>query len=205
MTFSPIKYWEERAKEYGERSVLNISLSEDEIRSLKEFQEKTIFPFLKKELNGAEKTLLDFGCGPGRLSVELADLTHCEVLGVDPIVYLLELAPVKQNVSYKKIEKNIIPSGDNTFDIIWISFVLGGIVNKNDLHQTLKELNRVLKKNGLLFLIENTSEQKNSLYWKYYTKEYYTNLFRNLNLVHVHDFYHANERFSIFTGRKNVA
>jgi len=203
-TFSPIKYWEERAKNYGELSVLNLSLNEDEIKSLKEFQASTIFPFLKRELTGEEHKLLDFGCGPGRLSVELSELTKCEVLGVDPIEHLLELAPFHPDVSYQKTDKNIIPAPDNTFDIIWISFVLGGIVNKRDFNKTLKELDRVLNKNGLLFLVENTSDQKNALHWKYYTKDHYIRLFQHLNLVHVHDFIHGNEQFSIFTGRKTL-
>jgi ubiquinone/menaquinone biosynthesis C-methylase UbiE len=201
LTFSPIDYWEARAKKYGELSVLNLSLNEEEIRSLKDFQVKTIFPFLKKELAGNEKTLLDFGCGPGRLSIELADFTNCKVTGVDPVEYLLQLGPVNKNVSYKKISKNKIPADDGTFDIIWICFVLGGIVNKRDLNQTVKELNRVIKNNGVLFLIENTTNKSDIISWKYHTKQKYINLFKNFNLAHLHDFYHANERFSIFSGR----
>jgi ubiquinone/menaquinone biosynthesis C-methylase UbiE len=203
LTFSSLDYWEERAKKYGESSVLNLGLSEDEIRSSKDFQLKTFFPLLKKELSGDEQTLLDFGCGPGRLSVELADFTCCNVTAVDPIKYLLQLAPVNPNVSYKQISKNIIPATDNTFDIIWICFVLGGIVNKKDINQTIKELNRVIKKGGLLFLIENTTDKKNILSWKYLSKEEYMNLFKNFNLEHLHDFNYGGELFSIFSGRQN--
>ncbi|MGF7078019.1 class I SAM-dependent methyltransferase [Mucilaginibacter sp. UYCu711] len=201
LTFSPIDYWENRAKRFGELSVLNISLSEEEIQSLKDFQAKTIFPVLKKQLRGNEQTLLDFGCGHGRLSIELADLTKCNVTGADPIKHLLQLAPVNSKVTYKLINKNKIPVENDAFDIIWISFVLGGITAKKDLNQTVKELNRVAKRDGLLFLIENTSDKKDIISWKYYSKQFYINLFKNFNLVHLQDFSHANEQFSIFAGR----
>ena len=201
LTFSPIAYWEHRARQYGKQSVLNIGLNENEIKLVKGFQVKTIFPLLKKELSENEQTLLDFGCGPGRLSVELANFTHCQVTGVDPIEYLLQLAPADENVSYKKIINNIIPAKNAAFDIIWISFVLGGIVNKKDRNQTIKELNRVIKKDGLLFLIENTTSQKDTISWKYWSKQKYLDMFKNYNLIHLQDFHHGGELFSIFSGR----
>jgi len=201
LTFSPIKYWEERAQQYGERSVLNLALNEEEIGSLKDFQAKTIFPFLKQELNGTEQTLLDFGCGPGRLCIELANLTQCKVTGADPIEHLLRLAPADPDVSYKKITNGVIPVADNTFDVIWICFVLGGIVNKKEFKQTVKELERVAKKNSLLFLIENTTDKRDILSWKYRSRQDYINLFPNFGLVHLKDFDHGNELFSIMAGR----
>lgn len=201
LTFSPIKYWEDRAQKHGALSVLNLSLNQEEISSVKDFQLETIFPLLKKELLGNEETLLDFGCGPGRLSIELSNFTNCKVTGVDPIEYLLQLAPSDPNVSYKKINNNLIPSMNDSFDIIWICFVLGGIVNNKDLTKTIKELNRVIKNNGLLFLIENTTNKKNIISWKYFSKEKYISLFKNFNLMHLKDFHHGGELFSIFSGR----
>jgi ubiquinone/menaquinone biosynthesis C-methylase UbiE len=201
ITFSSIDYWEQRARKYGERSVLNIGLGDEEVNSIKNFQMETIFPLLEKELNGSEKNLLDFGCGPGRLSVELANLTGCSVIGADPIEYLLQLAPTKLGVSYKKISNNKIPVENDAIDIIWIGFVLGGIVKRKSLNQTINELNRVAKKDCLLFLIENTTDKKNIISWKYLSKQKYIDLFKNFNLLHLKDFYHGGERFSIFAGR----
>lgn len=200
-TFSPIRYWEDRARKYGELSVLNLTHSKEEMTAVKDFQIKTIFPLLKKELNSNEKSLLDFGCGPGRFCIELANLTGCEVTGADPIEYLLELAPQAPGVSYKKITDGKIAADAESFDIIWICLVLGGIVTKKNLKKTVNELNRVAKKGCLLFLIENTTAQKNILTWKYRSKPYYINLFRNFNLVHLTDYDDVGECNSIFAGR----
>ncbi len=201
--FSPIAYWEKRAQQFGELSVLNLNLTETEIKSLKEFQIATIFPLLKVELKGDEQTLLDFGCGPGRLSIELANFTNCHVTGVDPIEHLLTLAPNAANVSYKKIKNNIIPATNESFDVIWISFVLGGIIYRNDLKRTIDELYRILKKGGLLFITENTSNKENNLHWKYHNAQVYIKLLSKFNLVHQKDFIHGNEQFSILSGRKS--
>jgi ubiquinone/menaquinone biosynthesis C-methylase UbiE len=201
INFSPIKYWEERARQYGERSVLNLSHSTAEMEAVKDLQVNTLFPLLKKQLNGTEKTLLDFGCGPGRFDVELAELTGCMVTAADPIEYLLELAPADPRISYKKISNSRLPAEDESFDIIWICLVLGGIVRKRDLDKTVKEIYRVAKKGALLFLIENTTSQKDILTWKYRSKQTYINLFKNFNLVNLGDYEDSGELNSMFAGR----
>ncbi|MGZ3752871.1 MAG: class I SAM-dependent methyltransferase [Mucilaginibacter sp.] len=201
INFSPIKYWEERAKQYGERSVLNLSHSAEEMKAVKDLQITTLFPLLKKQLTGTEKTLLDFGCGPGRFDTELAELTGCTVTAADPIEYLLQLAPADPRVSYKKISNGRIPAEDESFDIIWICLVLGGIVTEKTLHHTIKELSRVAKKNSLLFLVENTTEQKDIMTWKYRSKQAYIDLFKQFNLIHLADYDDAGERNSVFAGR----
>ncbi|MGZ3751742.1 MAG: class I SAM-dependent methyltransferase [Mucilaginibacter sp.] len=201
LTFSPIAYWEERAKIHGERSVLNLSHGDEELKAVKDFQVKTIFPLLQKELKGNERSLLDFGCGPGRFCVDLANLTGCEVTGADPIEYLLQLAPKDPRISYKKIEHGRIPAADESFDIIWVCLVLGGIVTRKDLKKTIKELNRVARKGSLLFLIENTTVKKNILSWQYHSKAFYINLFKNFNLFHLKDYEDLGECISMFAGR----
>jgi len=202
--FSPIKYWEERARLYGKNSVLNLTLNEQEIKSLKDFQLNTIFPVLSGQLTGNEKKLLDFGCGPGRLSVELAHSTGCEVVAADPIEYLLQLGPRDASVTYRKIIRNRIPAKTGEFDIIWICFVLGGIVKRRTLNQTIKEINRVAGNNCLLFIIENTSVKEDIISWKYRSVADYIGMFGNFGLKHMRDFVHANERFSILAGRNTL-
>ena len=202
LTFSPIAYWEDRAQKYGERSVLNLTHSTEEMKLVKGAQIDSIFPHLKKELNGSEKTLLDFGCGPGRFSVDLANLTHCTVTGTDPIQHLLELAPKSDKVQYKLMQNGKITEANESFDVIWICLVLGGIVRRKELNKTIKELNRVSKKGGLLLLVENTSDKKNIISWKYRSVQKYIDLLKNFNLNHLEDYYDAGERISIFAGRK---
>lgn len=203
-TFSSISYWEERARKYGALSVLNLGHSPDEMRRIKDIQIKAIFPLLKKKLTGDEKKLLDFGCGPGRFSGELAKATHCSVIAVDPVQYLLDLAPENDNVQYKLMNNGQIPADNESFDIIWICLVLGGIVNKKQLNGAIKELNRVAKKGCLLLLIENTSDKKDILSWRYRRVQDYIGLFKNFDLVHLDDYYDSEECISIFSGRHKI-
>jgi ubiquinone/menaquinone biosynthesis C-methylase UbiE len=203
VTFSPIKYWENRAKEHGEFSVLHLGHDKKEFEQVKEFQIQTIFPLLKAQLNGTETHLLDFGCGPGRFTVELAKLINGTALGVDPIEHLIKLAPEANNVSYKKIADSLIPAPNESFDVIWICLVLGGIVTDKKLKQTINELIRVSKKNTLLLLVENTSAQKDILSWKYRSKQTYINLLKKFNISHLKDYDDLGECISIFAGRIN--
>jgi SAM-dependent methyltransferase len=203
ITFSPIKYWENRARQYGARSVLNLSHGPEEMASVKEMQINTIFPLLKLQLGGDEKTLLDFGCGPGRFTIELADLTGCRIMAADPIDYLLQLAPKDSRVSYQKIVNRRIPTEDGSIDIIWICLVLGGIISKNELSKIVREIKRIANKNALLFLVENTTDRKNIISWHYRSKKAYIALFKEFNLVHLKDYDDSGECNSIFAGRMN--
>src|SRR5258706_9271230 len=84
-------YWDQRADNLGERSVINIKLSAP-LEEITANQEKEIFPVLKKSLNGNERTLLDFGCGAGRFTQKLAEFTGAKVVGVDTTRALINLA-----------------------------------------------------------------------------------------------------------------
>lgn len=201
LTFSPIKYWEKRAKQHGELSVLNVNYSAAEVASVKKSQIDILFPLLKAELSGEEKYLLDFGCGTGRFTVDLAKLTNCKVSGVDPIEHLLSLAPNADNVTYLKLIGEKIPAADKSFDIIWICLVLGGITSERKLRKIVKELIRIKNKDCLLFLVENTTSKKNQIYWKYRSSDTYIKLFSSFNLNHIKDYYEIDERISIFAGR----
>jgi len=92
-----MEYWEKRSKQYGRRSVLNISHTNEEFESVTQLQKKEIFPHLKDSLKGDEKIILDFGCGPGRFTKDLADIIKGKSCGVDPISHLIKFAPKGNN------------------------------------------------------------------------------------------------------------
>lgn len=62
-------------------------------------QERESFPFLRAQLRGTEKIVLDFDCGPGRFSVQLADLIG-SCIAVDPMQQMPDLAPSGPGVEY---------------------------------------------------------------------------------------------------------
>ncbi len=163
-------------------------------------QEREIFPYFCSELNGHEKVVLDFGCGPGRFTAQLADMIHGEAIGLDPMRDLLRRAPKSPHVTYQCVRSARLPFADNSVDVIWCCLVMGGIAEPME---TIGELCRLLSPDGLMFLVENTSNAPNKEFWKYRSVDEYIALFSFAKLVHLHDYVDVGERISIMSGRKS--
>jgi SAM-dependent methyltransferase len=200
-----IPYWEKRAKQYGTCSVLNINHTAEEVAAVTEMQIREIFPYLQQQLNGSERVILDYGCGPGRFTAKLADLIRGEAIGVDPIKTLIDLAPRAANVHYELACEGRIPLKASCVDIVWICLVLGGIVPQA-IEPTRQEIRRVLKPGGLLFIVENTTEGKSaSANWIFRSVAQYSAMFASFaTLTHLHDYYDSGERISLLSGRKET-
>lgn len=197
------KYWKLRVKKYGKASVINLIHPFEEYSKVTDIQKKEIYPIFKNLLNGNEFYLLDFGCGPGRFTVDLAEMINGRALGVDIIQQLLELAPKSEIVDYKLFTKGKIPLNDNTVDIVWICLVLGGIKEKM-LEKVIKEINRVSKSRSLIFLVENTTLKPNGKHWFFRSFQDYKKLLPYFDLKYLHEYYDLGERISIMGGRKIV-
>jgi len=197
---TPLQYWEDRVRTYGPRSVLHVAHANEDMEEITRMQEREIFPHFRSQLNGHEKVVLDFGCGPGRFTVQLAKIIHGEAIGLDPMRELLRKAPESPNVSYWNVRSKRLPFADNSVDVIWCCLVMGGIAEPEE---TIFELRRVLRPNGLMFLVENTSDRPNGGFWKYRSVDHYIALFGFANLVHLHDYVDVGERISIMAGRKS--
>ena len=94
-----------------------------------------------------------------------------------------------------------IPFKDKSIDIVWVCLVLGGIPEKS-LNNVIKEFNRVLKNNGLLIVIENTSKKSYNNYWKCRTSEDYINLLSFVEMQNVGNYIEVDEQITIYAGRK---
>lgn len=107
--------------------------------------------FTKEYVKNQDK-VLDFGCGNGRLS-ELFKEKNYEYTGVDISNGLLKIAkekyPDKKFVLINK--ENELPFEDRSFDKIF-SIAVFHHFNPEMAGQALRELKRVLKKNGVLVL-----------------------------------------------------
>jgi SAM-dependent methyltransferase len=199
----PSVMWNERAKRHGVRGVLNLGHGEDEIEEVTQMQKEKIFPHLESVLNGTEERILDYGCGPGRFTADLAKLIRGTAVGVDPIQQFLNLAPQNQDVAYHLMRDGVLSLEHMYFDVVWICLVLGGVLDNDALHLAASEVKRVLKTGGILILVENTSNTKDSEYWKYRSVDFYRVLFGFANLVHEADYFDLGERISIMVGRKS--
>ncbi|MEW5799924.1 MAG: class I SAM-dependent methyltransferase [Bacteroidota bacterium] len=196
-------YWKIRSREFGRMSVLNLSHSSDEYEAVTTAQKNEIFPVLKKYLRKSDTICLDFGCGPGRFTADLAVLMNGTCIGVDPISELIHLAPKNDRVSYKVMHKGRIPLDQESVDVIWCCLVLGGIP-ESLLSTTVHEMLRVLRGGGLMILIENTSAKHSGDYWMFRSAEFYRTLFPDVDLQPVHSYTDCGETISVIIGRKKT-
>ncbi|MDP6909841.1 MAG: bifunctional demethylmenaquinone methyltransferase/2-methoxy-6-polyprenyl-1,4-benzoquinol methylase UbiE [Flavobacteriales bacterium] len=121
------------------------------------------------------KMILDVATGTGDLALEAMSLNPEKIIGLDLSVGMLEIG--KEKVAKRNLSERIemvegdsenLPFEDNTFDAVTVAF---GVRNFENLLKGLKEINRVLRPNGKLVVLE-FSQPKNfpikQLYWFYF-------------------------------------
>jgi len=103
------------------------------------------------------KKILDYCCGNGGMSLEIAKMGAAEIVGIDISDLSIENAKrdaVEKGVS-KQIQFSVMDAektifDDNTFDVIYES----GVLHHLDLHRAYSELARILKPNGQMMCNE---------------------------------------------------
>ena len=185
----------------GDRAVFNAGHPDDALPAVTAMQKATLYPAFRSALNGSERTVLDFGCGTGRFTPDLAEMTGGTVVGVDPVDSLLERAPHDDRLEYRLMRPARIPVEGSSIDVVWICLVLGGITSERSLRQTTKELQRVLRPDGLLFLAENTTPTQSGRHWTFRSVESYQQLFPSIRLAQLAEYQDRGERISVLSGR----
>ena len=196
--------WDRRAREYGARAVFNLCHGEEQLAQVTEMQKREIYPHVRAALNQQERLALDFGCGPGRFTRDLAEMIGGTAIGVDTTRAFIEMAPRSPVVDYRVMSAGRIPVADSEVDLVWVCLVLGGVLEQHLLEQSIQEINRVLRPGGLLVLVENTSPAPDAAHWKFRSVAEYQALFPFAPLEHKGDYEDAAERISIMTGRKTT-
>lgn len=111
---------------------------------------------------------LDAGCGDGFISLEAS-----EIVGETGEVYAVDVHEPSMDILRQKIEekdlKNLnpvladitsnIPVEDNSIDLYLTANVFHGIVGNDELDSTMQEINRVLKDDGILAIVEFIKEE----------------------------------------------
>jgi SAM-dependent methyltransferase len=196
-----LEYWHARAKKHGRRAVLNLIHSDKDFDRVTNEQMQILFPALSSQLRGDERTVLDFGCGPGRFTTALAQMIGGSAVGVDISHELISLAPNAQNVSYLVLPENGSMLDDSQFDIVWVCLVLGGIPPAS-LARTSQLLQHAIRPGGLLFLVENTSDQADVPHWFFRSTSQYQAMFPEINLQMVATYSDAGQEISAMAGRR---
>jgi SAM-dependent methyltransferase len=201
--FDGKQYWEARAVTYGKNAVLNLAHKETEFDQVTASQREILLPLFTNQLLGSERSVLDFGCGPGRFTQDLAEAIHGSAVGVDISEKLIQLARPGPNVTFRVAASGEIPGNIAEFDVVWICLVLGGIPEVA-LRDTIVHLEAVLKPGGLMFLIENTAQKPDGAYWFFRTASYYQSLFPSIDLQRISSYTDVSEEISIFAVRKSL-
>ncbi len=107
--FDGKQYWEARAGMYGKNAVLNIAHKETEFDQVPASQREILPPLFTNQLLGSERSVLDFGCGPGRFTPDLARAIHGSAVGIDISEKLIQFARPAPNVTFRAAASGEIP------------------------------------------------------------------------------------------------
>ncbi len=129
-----------------------------EIFSISEDGENKVREYLQ-ELS-KNKVVVDAGCGTGKF-LPILEKNSKEYIGIDLSDKQLEIArnkSQKETSIFINTNLNNVPLKDNSVDLIISTWVLGTITDLLEREQCLNELKRILKKDGVLLLVENDTD-----------------------------------------------
>ena len=145
----------------------------------KRMQQRSGYPFVIKYLHPLmNKHILDYGCGSGIFSRYLSD-KGAIVTGVDVSETMIEVARKNdpEIMRYHGISSGDIGFlADSSFDHAVSNFVLCTIPTLQEILKIIKEIHRVLKKNGLFIIMNSNWERSNGREFISYKLEYCNNL-----------------------------
>ena len=111
-----------------------------------------------KKLTNNPKIILDIATGTGDFAVSAAKYTDAKITGIDISQGMLNVGIEKvrkknlnNRISLQLADSESLPFNDNTFDAIIAGF---GVRNFENLNKGLSEMKRVLKKDGIVVILE---------------------------------------------------
>ena len=107
------------------------------------------------KLSSFKGNIIDIATGTGDIAIEIKKrFPDVNVIGYDPSNEMLNIAKQKNSAKNIKFIQGFcesIPFDSESFDFTTITF---GIRNTKSVNESLREINRILKKNGLLMIME---------------------------------------------------
>ena len=106
-----------------------------------------------KQYINSNDVILDYGCGPGTFLIKMSKLTKNKLFGVDLSEEFIKeckenIEDLKiQNISVSTVQPEKLPFANEQFDTILLMDVIHHL---DDINQNLKEIHRVLKKDGFV-------------------------------------------------------
>ncbi len=218
-----LAYWRARARELGPRAVLSTD-HDGPVDDVTATHRALLLPEVAARLalapsrpalslrsstrsagaspGGRSRTVLDLGCGTGRLTGDLAALAG-RAIGVDPVDELLVLAPAAPGVEYRRLTSpdGRLPLADGEADVAFTCLVLGGL-DDAALARVGEELARVLAPGGLVVLAESVSARAALEHWTFRSVAAYAAALPWAGLRPVAGFDDAGDAVTVLAGRK---
>lgn len=153
MTYNPREYWPSRLKKEGA-----LYVSTRNSKKVNDHQWEVFRDSLREVMAGTNPgRIIDFGCGVGRFAetaLEFAD----SYVGVDINSGAFEHAPEIPNVEFVGLPEDRIPFADNSFDSAMSLTVLQHIVDPAHYDTWSRELARVVRPGGLIYIIDDADQ-----------------------------------------------
>ncbi|CDL82976.1 class I SAM-dependent methyltransferase [Xenorhabdus szentirmaii] len=114
-----------------------------------------------KESLGQDISVLDYGCGGGKVSRRLVAKGIRKVTGVDISQTMVDKASShidRGNSSYHQIRSGVLDFSDGTFDAAISCYVLINVTEKSMLLNIAKEIYRTLKNNGIFYILDTNPD-----------------------------------------------
>jgi ubiquinone/menaquinone biosynthesis C-methylase UbiE len=97
--------------------------------------------------------ILDIGCGYGRTLNELHEAGFKKLVGVDFSQGMIDRGHrLHPHLDLQKTDGNTLPFKDNTFDAVILIAVLTCIAESKGQHRLMAEIERVLRRGGILYI-----------------------------------------------------
>lgn len=145
------------------KSLYIVRFSKEEIKAKQKMWKILCEDFFQKFIDKKDK-ILDLGCGFGEF---INNIACDEKFAVD--VDRESLKFLDKNVKkYCRACTNISFFSDNFFDAIFVSNLLEHLNSKKDVEKTLKDIFRILKKNGKLLILQPNIKYAYKEYWDYF-------------------------------------
>lgn len=151
-------YWDERAREPGLHSILTRRWSDDECARVDDLTQGLFADGLAAAAPQAP-TVLDLGCGVGRLTGSLAEHAHF-VVGLDHSPRMVERAQresAQPNILFVTGSAAELPFASGSFDAVVVSAVLQHLPGEL-VGAACAEIGRVLRARGTLLLLEGATD-----------------------------------------------
>lgn len=177
-----LKYWNGRYKRIGgKRTVGRMDWTEDEYNAFIQSHEPFLRSIVGKFCNHNTQNVLDFGCGIARWRHLFFEFNY---FGTDIVDFIIQENKQKfPGVAFETVNNNIIPFGDQKFDVIWTFVTLQHIVEDAELQGYIDQFHNRLRPDGIVIVTENMLSNKNNTYIKFRSIDEYIKMFMQAGFV----------------------